>query len=545
MNENFNGSVENEVSTGTTEAQTDPPSYSLKTIEGTDHYLQIVNGLIRASGEPLYTKRNSDLSMLVYDLTSQKLALERIKTGAERIQSKIEKLGISSNLTDQVTKDSRTGDIVRATSGEDTNEKDTSTASNVGSASDINEKIDVVQITETATAPSPLTTQEGIREKCAELELLFKDTDRYPYRSDARNKMLEKKLPLSQLLDAQMYDWKLLEERRTSPYSSPEERAKNVAFFEEELSKRLKLIEAVLGGEDVKEKQKKQEQSRQKEVLDLIESQTPLRFDARNHQTGLPEPLSNSGYTSVVFTADAPFGYGDIQTHGENGQTKKVVVKMAKLSDGDSVKTASENQRLLQVFNDANRKEQQILKSLRDKQQQLYPDSPNLVPDSIGVQAKTDFVLVMEMMPEANVFSTSWTNGLITEDQALDALVQHFRLIKTAHDIDVSFPDTKEPDYYYFPDEKRYVRLDWNAIKPASESGHSDLGIGLDELFLNTDNFIRNSGGTNCFSPERRRKLDLLMSAIRSNRNISDDAVLDGLEHLDERSEDAIKALAV
>lgn len=144
-------------------------------------------------------------------------------------------------------------------------------------------------------------------------------------------------------------------------------------------------------------------------------------------------------------------------------ESMRVVVKTAKR--GETEQRSMENRK--KIIEEA-----YLLKQIREQQRTLFPDSDSHVPDSELVMLNGEPALILEEVTER--FNT---NSL---DKYKDALSQYCQLNQAINSLGFTCSDRKPTDFYWIPDQKRLVVLDWNAVGFATDSRKRDeLANGL------------------------------------------------------------------
>lgn len=211
------------------------------------------------------------------------------------------------------------------------------------------------------------------------------------------------------------------------------------------------------------------------------------------------------GALSMVYFGTLPGGLVNLRNVQKTGVEKEVVVKLPLTKEAFKEDapgwTDTDYEEWRKDGIERNVKEAQLLKRLRQKQQELFPGSKPHFCDAEVATLDNVLGVVMEKAGTTLVGLVTGERGgysyapyrrkpdtpPISEDQLNQAMIQYFETLATAHALDVSVGDKKGSDLRYDPEENRLIILDWNVTAPASEilarsgatGAHIDVAQGI------------------------------------------------------------------
>lgn len=236
--------------------------------------------------------------------------------------------------------------------------------------------------------------------------------------------------------------------------------------------------------------------------------------------------------------------------HGQDAV--QVAIKM-RLKEGDTYNKPSFSK---EATADFMTKELFTLNILREKQRELFPQTPSFVVNSQGVVIDGEPAIVMERIPrESAMFSYNQLEHM-TQEQVQMALVEYFEALTTLHALDITCNDRKGGDLFYLPEQNRLVILDWNVTHTKESEGElkhqerrvADLTIGLD-LFRGMERGYKNADSRlnhralQIFPPEVSKKLGLLAGKLRSYPAPKTEKVLNIIRNIQSIPEEEILAV--
>lgn len=286
------------------------------------------------------------------------------------------------------------------------------------------------------------------------------------------------------------------------------------------------------------------EEKRQAEVIKNLETQG-LHFDIRSD--GLPRTLG-IGSKSIVFLGSANGGVTGLKNHDTISESVAVAVKVPSTEGTDPAEIA----RILVKNSEASKKEATLLETIRRQEilqraqdlslADMQPQS--FVPDATLLTVYDQSVLAMELIPDDDMLLRQQVKDGLGEKALLHVVEQYSKFSKVLNSLNLRNGDLKAEDFRLVLDKNdptnltnsRFVILDWNVIQTGEENrtGTSyNMTVFLGGL-LNDRSWK--------FSPATRDKLVFLCASLGTNQNASMDTVSDILGHLDQRSEDEIRA---
>lgn len=138
---------------------------------------------------------------------------------------------------------------------------------------------------------------------------------------------------------------------------------------------------------------------------------------------------------------------------------------------GIAVKVSSDSPFDSSITKELLEEEHKNMTALRNKQRELFPNSPMHFPDSEIVMLPYGFsgkpALVMEIIPY-----TDRIRPIDTVEQLRSAMVQHFEVAAVTHALGLSMQRefAGNINTVYIPEEDRYVALGWTRLKPTDDT---------------------------------------------------------------------------
>lgn len=239
-------------------------------------------------------------------------------------------------------------------------------------------------------------------------------------------------------------------------------------------------------------------------------------------QISIGEDASNGeGTLSFVRRAKVKGGLDYLRGGNIIDTTSNVIVKIPNITNPETTNDYRRKRAQDYILHEG-----QVLQLIRAKQQELFPGHQPSIPDAVLVTQPNSLpAIVMEEIPQVNKLNNlAWTQSINADDLHI-ALTQYFELIAAGYELGFCDADKLIQNCYYFPDNKRLVKLDWNLTSLTQDE--TAVGGTLDEIvlkrmqlalseFQSIDRDLdQNRSG---LSPDMKRKLTIFAESLKTKK---------------------------